>query len=75
MKLVSLLFKHVVGNQASIAAYPIPAASPERHGHRVLKWVLRRHLLGNKIQLSQVWSYLCFIFGKGQLYIKDKSTL
>ena len=50
MKLVSLLFKHVVGNQASIAAYPIPAASPERHSHRVLKWVLRGHLLGNNVQ-------------------------
>ena len=37
MKLVSLLFKHVVGNQASIAALSYPAASPDRHGHNVLK--------------------------------------
>ena len=28
MKLVSLLFKHVVGNQASIAAYPILLPAP-----------------------------------------------
>ena len=28
MKLVSLLFKHVVGNQASITAYPILLPAP-----------------------------------------------